>query len=109
MVMRTLNFGALLIFGLVLAIPSMGRPQQLPQASSDPLMGICSGFLAQSGQSVSGDTQKLCSCLTRETQGQLTRAEMQAYSQATASGRPPPERVMQKVMNIATQCLGEAR
>jgi hypothetical protein len=72
-------------------------------------MEICSGFLAQSGQGVSGDSQRLCTCLTRETQARLSRAEMEAYSRATSGGQAPPDGVMQKVMGIATQCLAEAR
>ncbi len=88
---------------------SIAAAQQTEFGSVDPLMDICTGFLAQSGQGVSGDAGRLCTCLTRETQARLSRPEMEAYAQATSNGQPPPERVMQKVMAIAAQCLTEAK
>lgn len=97
-----------LIFGLILvgaSFPAWGQQTQ----GADPLMDICSGFLEQSGQGVSGDSQRLCACLTRETQTRLSRQEMQVYSDATRQGRSPPDSVMQKVLGIARQCLNEAR
>lgn len=72
---------------------------------SDPLRDICTGFLAQSGAGISGDQAKLCACLVGETQKQLTRAEMEAYNKASASGAQPPPAIMRKVMGIATLCL----
>jgi hypothetical protein len=89
------------------AVPSAAQQQR--QGSSDPLVDICTGFLAQSGQGVSGDVKRLCTCLTRETQSQLTRREMELYSQATSQGRAPPDTIMQKVLGIATRCLAEAQ
>jgi hypothetical protein len=76
---------------------------------TDPLMGICSGVLAQSPGGVSGDRNKLCTCLVRETPAQLTPTEMLAYAEAAQAGRAPPDAVMQKITRIATQCLQEAR
>jgi len=82
--------------------------QSLPKTSGDPLMEICSGFLEQSSQGVSGDKNRLCTCLVRETKTRLTAAEMKAYSEASQTGRPVPDAVMQKVLGIATACLTEA-
>jgi hypothetical protein len=80
----------------------------LPKNNGDPLSDICTGFLEQSGQGVSGDRNRLCSCLVRETKSRLTRPEMDAYSRATQTGKAPPPAVMEKVMGIATTCLTEA-
>lgn len=102
---RTILYFMIVIAGA--AAPSVAQAQR--QGSSDPLVDICTGFLAQSGQGVSGDTNRLCACLTRETQSRLTRREMELYSQATSQGRAPPDTVMQKVLGIATRCLAEAQ
>jgi hypothetical protein len=79
------------------------------QAAKDPLQEICTGFLAQSGAGVSGDQQKLCSCLVAETQKQLTRQEMEIYHKAMTSGGQPPPAIMEKVVGVATVCLTQAR
>jgi len=47
--------------------------------------------------------------LVERTQSQLTRPEMQAYAAASQNGQQPPPAVMEKVMNIAVQCLSAAR
>ncbi len=101
---------SVILCGLILvSMSSLTAAQQRVPGSTDPLMDICTGFLAQSGQGVSGDAGRLCTCLTRETQVRLSRPEMEAYAQATSDGQAPPERVMQKVMGIAAQCLAEAK
>ena len=82
--------------------------QSVPQGSGDPLKDICTGFLGQSGQGISGDQNKLCTCLVRETQSRLTRAEMEACSKSGQTGQQPPPAVMEKVIGIATACLTEA-
>ncbi|MCC6912975.1 MAG: hypothetical protein IT566_04680 [Rhodospirillaceae bacterium] len=95
---KTLVFLALLVGGGAAA-----------QVAKDPLQEICTGFLAQSGAGVSGDRQKLCSCLVAETQKRLTRKEMEIYHQAMASGGEPPPAIMEKVVGVATVCLTQAR
>ena len=77
-------------------------------AAGDPLGEICTGFLDQSGAGVSGDRNRLCTCLVRETKARLSRPEMEAYNRATQTGKSPPPAVMEKVMGIATACLTEA-
>lgn len=100
---------AALAGGMVIALTGAAQAQQsLPRTSGDPLMEICSGFLDQSTQGVSGDRNRLCTCLVRETKTRLTPAEMKAYAQASQAGQPPPDAVMQKVLGIATACLTEA-
>ena len=89
-------------------IASSAGAQSAPKAA-DPLQEICTGFLAQSGAGIAGDQQKLCSCLVSETQRQLTRQEMEIYNKATTSGAAPPPAIMNKVMNVATLCLTQAR
>lgn len=89
-------------------VPAWGQ-QSPPKSSGDPLMEICSGFLEQSGQGVSGDKGRLCTCLVRETKARLSEPEMKAYNRAAETGQPPPEAVMQKVIGIATACLTEAQ
>jgi hypothetical protein len=80
--------------------------QQSPsQAPNDPLQSLCSGFLEQSGQSVSGNANKLCACLVRETKARLTPQEMAVYSRASETGQTPPPSVMEKVIAVATTCL----
>ena len=79
--------------------------QPLPQSSSDPMQSLCTGFLEQSGQGVSGDRNKLCACLVRETKARLTPQEMQAYNKASETGQTPPPAVMDKVIAVATTCL----
>lgn len=92
---------------MALAGPAWAQ-QSLPKTSGDPLSEICTGFLQQSGQGVSGDRNRLCTCLVRETKTRLSAAEMKAYAQASETGQPPPDAVMQKVVAIATACLTEA-
>lgn len=94
-------------FAAVIAGPTAAQ-QSLPKSSADPLQEICQGFLAQSGQGISGDRNRLCTCLARETKGRLTEPEMRAYARAAETGQPPPDAVMQKVLGIATTCLTEA-
>ena len=86
------------------ALPALAQ-QSLPQGSSDPMQSLCSGFLEQSGQGVSGDHNKLCACLVRETKARLTPQEMQAYNKASETGQTPPPAVMDKVIAVATTCL----
>lgn len=97
----------LVLCGLLAAATS--APAQTSAPGANPLHDICSGFLAQSGQGVAGDQAKLCGCLVEQTQSQLTRPEMEAYAAATQNGQQPPPAVMQKVMNVAVQCLNAAR
>lgn len=78
------------------------------QAPGDPLMGICSGFLAQPGVAISADATRLCTCLVREVKGRLSRAEMDTYDRANAAGQALPPEVQAKITGIAVQCLGEA-
>jgi hypothetical protein len=80
----------------------------LPKNGGDPLSEICTSFLDQTGQGISGDRNRLCACLVRETKSRLSRPEMEAYSRATQTGQSPPPAVMEKVMGIATTCLTEA-
>ena len=82
--------------------------QQTPKPTNDPLMEICSSFLDQTGQGISGDRNNLCTCLVRETQARLTRQEMEIYSAAGQSGKQVPNAIMQKVIGIATLCLQQA-
>ena len=100
------HIGVALLVTLI-AGPAMGQ-QSLPKSNADPLQDICTGFLAQSGQGISGDRNRLCVCLSRETKIRLTEPEMKAYARAAETGQPPPDAVMQKVMGIATACLTEA-
>lgn len=73
--------------------------------TADPLQNICTGFLDQAGQGVSGDRAKLCECLVRETKARLTAQEMATYNKAGETGQPPPPAIMEKVLAIATTCL----
>ncbi len=86
------------------AAPAFAQ-QSVPQAQVDPLQSLCSGFIEQSGQHVSGDAAKLCTCLVRETKARLTPQEMADYSKASESGGTPPPAVMEKVIAVATACL----
>lgn len=86
-------------------LPLQGLAQTLPKSSGNPPQEICTGFLAEVGQGVSGDRNKLCTCLVRETQSRLTALEMEAYSKAAENGQQPPPAVMEKVIGIATACL----
>jgi hypothetical protein len=94
---------------VMLAASPVFAQQGLPKSDADPLQAICTGFLEQGGQGVSGDKNKLCSCLARETKSRLTPQEMKIYADATKNGGAPPDALMQKVMGIATTCLTEAR
>jgi len=95
----------LFLAALIVSAAMPVAAQTLPQSSANPLQEICSGFLEQSGQGISGDQAKLCACLVTQVQAGLTRAEMEAYAAATQNGQQPPPAVMQKVVSIATQCL----
>ena len=94
----------------MVAFPALAQtaPAAPKNNNADPLGEICTGFLDQSGQGISGDRNRLCSCLVRETKSRLTRPEMDAYNRATQNGQAPPPAVMEKVMGIATTCLTEA-
>lgn len=98
----------LLIALLVAAMPTVAQ-QALPRGSGDPLKDICTGFLEQGGQGVSGDRNKLCTCLVSETKSRLTQREMEIYSKAAETGQAPPPAIMDKVVNIATTCLTAAQ
>jgi hypothetical protein len=89
------------------AMPALA--QTLPQGSGNPLQDICTGFLDQSGQGVSGDRNVLCTCLVRETKARLTVDEMKLYSRAGETGQSPPPAIMEKVIGIATLCLTSSR
>lgn len=88
----------------MMVLPALAQ-QPLPKSSGDPLQDICTGFMEQSGQGVSGDRNKLCSCLVRETKARLTPREMEIYSKAGETGQAPPPAVMEKVIAVATACL----
>ena len=94
----------------IIAVPAVAQtaPAAPKNNGGDPLGEICTSFLDQSGAGVSGDRNRLCSCLVRETKSRLTRPEMDAYNRATQTGQAPPPAVMEKVMGIATTCLTEA-
>lgn len=98
----------LMIALLLSALPAAAQ-QALPKGSGDPLKDICTGFLEQGGQGVSGDRNKLCSCLVKETQSRLSRQEMAVYNKAAETGQPPPPAIMDKVIGIATACLTAAQ
>lgn len=98
-----------LLIGLLFAAGPVCAQQALPKGSGDPLKDICTGFLEQGGQGVSGDRNKLCTCLVSETQSRLTRREMEIYSKAAETGQAPPPAIMDKVVNIATTCLTAAQ
>jgi hypothetical protein len=93
---------------LCAALP-VAAQQSLPKTSGDPLKEICTSFLEQGGAGVSGDRNKLCTCLVRETQARLTQQEMLLYNKAAETGQPPPPAIMNKVVNIATTCLTAAQ
>lgn len=99
----------MLLLAIVFAALPVAAQQSLPKSSGDPLKEICTGFLEQGGTGVSGDRNKLCTCLVRETQTQLTQQEMVIYSKAAETGQAPPPAIMNKVVNIATICLTAAR
>lgn len=95
---------------LLLASTTPAFAQTGTRNGGNPLEEICSGFLESSGQGISGDQAKLCTCLVTQIQTRLTRPEMEAYAAAGANGQQPPPAVMEKVLAIATQCLtGAAR
>jgi len=102
--MKTAVLASVLV---IAAVPAAA--QTLPRGSGDPLRDICTSFMDQSGQGVSGDRNKLCTCLVSETQSRLTRQEMEIYAKAGETGQPPPPAIMEKVIAIATQCLTTAR
>jgi hypothetical protein len=80
-----------------------------PSTGGNPMLSICSDLLAQGVGTVSGDKNKLCTCLVHETSTKLSIAEMEAYSKASLNSQAPPQDVMNKVMAIATRCLREAQ
>ena len=95
------------LIGFFLAITAWpaAAQQNPPRGAGDPLQDICAGFLEQSGQGISGDRNKLCTCLVRETKGRLTEQEMKIYNKAGETGQAPPPAIMEKVIGIATTCL----
>ncbi len=99
----------MLLLAIVFAAMPAGAQQALPKSSGDPLKEICTGFLEQGGAGVSGDRNKLCTCLVRETQARLTQQEMVLYSKAAETGQAPPPAIMNKVVDIATMCLTSGR
>lgn len=94
-----------LLAALLMATAPATAQQTAPKTGGDPLKEICTGFLAQSGQGVSGDQNKLCTCLVTQTQARLTRQEMEIYNKASSTGQAPPPAIMDKVVGIATTCL----
>ncbi len=102
---------ALFLAAFVLAsglLASGANAQTLPKTSGDPLMEICSGFLEQNRLNVSGDAQRLCTCLVREVKGKLSAAEMETYDKYAAAAKPLPDALQNKISGIAVQCLTEA-
>ena len=79
-----------------------------PKPTNDPLMEICTSFLAESGQGISGNRNNLCKCLVRETKARLTPQEMRIYNDAGQTGAQVPDAIMQKVIGIAAQCLEQS-
>ena len=98
--------GIFIALGIFACAPCFA--QQTPKPANDPLMEICSSFLEQSGQGISGDRNNLCTCLVRETQARLTRQEMQVYNDAGRTGKQVPDAIMQKIVGIATLCLQQS-
>lgn len=94
---------------LILAATPAAFAQTLPKSSGDPLQDICTSFLEQSGQGISGNRNKLCTCLVRETQARLTTKEMEIYSKMGETGEQPPPALMEKIIGVATACLTEAQ
>ncbi|MBL8643384.1 MAG: hypothetical protein JNK21_05580 [Rhodospirillaceae bacterium] len=82
---------------------------QLPATGNDALLEICSGFLEQNRLTISGDAQRLCTCLVREVQGKLSRGEMETYDSYAAAAKPLPGALQNKISGIAVQCLTEAK
>ncbi len=99
--------GIFVALGIIAAVPCYAQ-QSLPKGSNDPLMEICSSFLEQSGQGVSGNRNNLCTCLVRETKNRLTPQEMKIYNDAGQTGRQVPDPIMQKIIGIATACLEQS-
>jgi hypothetical protein len=98
---------ASIVLGLAACLAISAAAAQTPPG--DPLMGICSGFLAQPGVAISADATRLCTCLVREVKAGLSRAEMETYDRATAAGQALPAELQGKITGIAVQCLGEAK
>lgn len=94
----------IILLFVAMASPALAQQSQ-SRAPADPLQDICTGFLEQGGQGISGDRNKLCSCLVRETKARLTPQEMEIYNKAGTTGQPPPPAIMEKVIGIATACL----
>ncbi len=103
--MKAVYFASILA---IASLPAAGQ-QARPGASGDPLQDICTGFMDQSGQGLSGDRNKLCACLVRETKARLTVKEIEIYSKAGETGQQPPPAIMEKVMGVATTCLTAPR
>ena len=85
------------------------QAQTLPQSTGDPLHDICSGFVSQNNLTISGDVQRLCTCLVREVKGKLSTAEMEVYDKNTSAAQPLPQALQAKISGIALQCLTEAK
>lgn len=97
------------IIALVSLIANTAIAQTVPKSSGDPLQEICTGFMEQNRLNISGDAQRLCTCLVREVQGKLSRTEMEAYDKAAAAAQPMPQALQAKISGIAVQCLTEAQ
>jgi hypothetical protein len=95
---------AFIVMLLVVSLPASAQ-QGVPGGSGNPLQNICTSFMEQSGQGVSGDRNKLCTCLVQQTQSRLSKEEMQIYARAAEAGQAPPPAVMEKIVGIATTCL----
>ena len=107
--MRTLACIPLVLSFFAVVPVARGQSSGTQNNPNNALLGICSGVLAQGAGGVSGDHDKLCACLVRETSTKLTTAEMSAYSEASLNNAAPPSAVMDKVMAIATRCLSAAQ
>ena len=94
---------------ILLALAAPAFAQMSPPTTNTDLSAICSGVLAQSPGGVSGDHAKLCSCLSSETLGRLSQAEMMAYAQAAIENKAPSEALMTKILGIASACLQQAQ
>ena len=94
---------------LLIVSSATAQAQTLPKSSGNPLEEMCTAFLEQGGAGVSGNHGTLCSCLVREIQARLTRAELEAYNKASESGGEVPPAIMQKVLAVASTCLTQAQ
>ena len=98
--------GIFIALGVFISAPCFA--QQTPKPSNDPLAEICTSFLDQTGQGITGDRNNLCTCLVRETKARLTPEEMRIYYEAGQMAKQVPDAIMQKVVGIATLCLQQS-